>query len=617
MNLVYLEKNELVACDAGNVSFDRVCDILVIGVGAAGSHTAIAAAREGADVIAIEREENIGGMPINGLVKGYYYGARGGSFEVLDKASRHKNSVFLSRADGPDMRRIVLLEALDKYGVKLICGCIFDGVYFEGERVVGVTVFNNGVRENIRAKTVIDATSDGHVIRMCPVKTEHGRPSDGKTVPFSMRAELQRELEGSDYDNSDSGQGDPYDVPEFSKKIIIARGTKSRFLKTERRLVSMSTVCGIREGVRFEGEDRLTYADMILDKRPEKVLFYAYSDLDKHGHDLAIDDELYQNWWVISNLSTVTINIPVPMGVVVPKGIKGLVTAGRCISVDSYASSAVRMNRDMFRMGECVGIASAMAVAKNCDFTDIDYEEYLSKVRKYDCFDGEKEKRFGFHFTGNNRPYTPIDPHMGEEDIISGLSTDCPGAAIWASFINGGEALAKRLVCEMNSENLLLKYNSAIALGIMGRREGLPLLRELVKKRKNFSFKDCRRTNQLRSVIAICLLGRLGDETDITLLEDIIFNDGEFEKTIYDLSPEQFSDRFGTKMVLFQHYTHAVMSYVKLSKRFGIDNYGKLLTRFSGSEREKVIRAITREPETAYIYAEISDFLDNALKAAK
>ena len=239
------------------------------------------------------------------------------------------------------------------------------------------------------------------------VPKKYGREIDGKTVPFTVRTQFMKDGKYIAV-NTDSGFVNQYDGAEFSKKTIIAHSNASQYIH-KGEFIGVASHTGIREGLTYEGEEKLKYKDIILDNPPEKVLFYAYSDLDKHGHDTALDDELYQTWWVISNLATVTARIPVPMGAVVPKGLKGIVTAGRCFSCDSYAQSAVRMNRDMFRMGECVGIAAAMAVNGKCDFADIDYDKYVETVRKYGCYDGDKAKKFGFDYPGGNVPYKAVE----------------------------------------------------------------------------------------------------------------------------------------------------------------------------------------------------------------
>ena len=120
-----------------------------------------------------------------------------------------------------------------------------------------------------------------------------------------------------------------------------------------------------------------------------------------------------------------------------------------------------------------------------------------------------------------------------------------------------------------NADNLMLKYNCAIALGIIKDKRALPVLREIVKNRSSFFFKDCRRTNQLRSVIAICLLGRFRDIKSIDILSEIVFEKEEYNKLLYHEIKEPlyvFSNVPGFNAVYFQHFTHAVYSLVKIAE---------------------------------------------------
>lgn len=619
--LSILENSEVKRIPMEKVDFSRSCDVLCIGVGAAGSYAAMAAAREGVSVIALERDENIGGMPVNGRVVGYYYGARGGSFEELDREALERQALFAgARGETPDLRQTIMTEYFDRYGVDLIGGATVTGVYFEDDRAVGVRVWVDGQYKNIHSKMLIDATSDGYIIRMCHVETYFGRPLDGKAVPFTVRTEFLDDDDVVRYDNGDSGYCDQYRAAPYSQKILTAHAAAAGAIRKGKTFLSVAPVCGVREGVRFLGEQTLCYEDIIMDRAPEKVLFYAYSDLDKHGHDLALDEELFQNWWCVSNLATVTVNIPVPLGVVVPRGLRGMVTAGRCLSVDSYASSAVRMNRDMYRLGECVGIACAQAVTEDCDFMNIDYDCYVKRAEHFDCFAGEREKHFGFHFPGKNKPYTPVDFHMDAEEILQRLGTDCPGAAIWSCFRYGDDALAERLIEALDDkESEHLRKNAAIALGIMGRRESLSTLRELVMDRDCFYYQDCRRSNQFRSAIAICLLGRLGDREDIRLLSEIVLKDEEFQKPLYHtLAPDyRYCGLTECRYVLFQHFTHAAMAMVKLAERFGVSLADTFEARFTGESRDRIIAAITSRPPTAAFYGEIWDFMEYVRKRSR
>jgi len=613
MILSVLENGEIYDIKLSDVAFDTECDVLCVGVGAAGGYAALAAAREGLRVIAVEKDANVGGMPVNGRVTFYYYGFAGGSFEENDEKGKKYRELFGTSADhnNSDLMQAMLYRNLCEHGVKLVTKTVVTGVYFEGNRVVGARFFGNGKELNIKSKILIDATSDGHVIRMCPTETYLGRNADGKTVPFTVRCEMLDAEGRYRYNNSDSGYCNQYEAADFSKKIIDAHAARRHMPERNSRLVSMAPVCGVREGVRYKGEETLRYEDIFLGNKPEKVLFYAYSDIDKHGHDLAIDDELYQNWWVISNLSTLTVRIPVPFGAVVPKDLCGIVTAGRCLSIDSYSSSAVRMNRDMFRMGECVGVASAMAVKSECDFLDIDYDAFVKKVEDFGCYSGDKSKNFGFDDQTGKMPYRPVNFNMSDDELMDMLATDKPGPAIWAAYRYGGEALAKRLVSALEDNGEFLRYNAAIALGIMGRKEGLEVLRELVRNRSCFYFKDCRRSNQFRSCIAICLLGRLGDASDIELLRPIVFDDGEFERELYHtLKPAYiFCSLENCNYVLFQHFTHAAMAICKLSKSCGVNVKDDFKKRLSGESLQKIINAITWESPDGAFYGEVRDFM--------
>ena len=207
MILSVLENGEIYDIKLSDVAFDTECDVLCVGVGAAGGYAALAAAREGLRVIAVEKDANVGGMPVNGRVTFYYYGFAGGSFEENDEKGKKYRELFGANADhnNSDLMQAMLYRNLCEHGVKLVTKTVVTGVYFEGNRVVGARFFGNGKELNIKSKILIDATSDGHVIRMCPTETYLGRNADGKTVPFTVRCEMLDAEGRYRYNNSDSG----------------------------------------------------------------------------------------------------------------------------------------------------------------------------------------------------------------------------------------------------------------------------------------------------------------------------------------------------------------------------------------------------------------------------
>lgn len=625
------------ACD--KPAFDHCCNVLCVGAGSAGCYAADSAAREGASVILLEFGENIGGMHVCGNVTKYYYGACGGSFEEDDRKSK-ADTVFLTNTRQWEQRQIRLTERLLKSGVKLLCRHSVIGLYYEGARVVGVLAFDGAQKISIRADVTVDATSDGHLIRMTDVKKQYGRPSDGSFVPFGVF--LQYTEKGKlCTKNSDSGIMDHYCQSDLSHKTVMAHANASDVLMGV-DFVNCALHTGVREGLTFEGEDRVRYEDLLLGKKADKVLFWAYSDLDRHGSLRATEEVVFQNWWVISNLSTVTVSIPVSMGSVVPKGIKGLVTAGRCLSCDTYTQSAVRMNRDMFRMGECVGIAAAMAALTGKEFLGIDYEAYLARVRERGCFGDYCDVTFAFDNSYQryldkmkalgrtpDQKYEGLSPNASIYEPICFdvdknfhlLRTDAPGIALWSCYVNTEKGRVKERLCrEMRSaEEKLFQYNCAIALGLLEDERALPILREIVQNRDCFFFKDNRRSNQFRSAIAVTLIGRLGTKEDLPLLFEILSEQESSRAMYHTLKPDYlycapYYKEPSRNFVYFSMLTHTCMALFGIYQKEGLCMNGLHHFFVDLFRDDKIMRRITNATCGEFAYEELAGFFEYVLR---
>ncbi len=148
----------------------------------------------------------------------------------------------------------------------------------------------------------------------------------------------------------------------------------------------------------------------------------------------------------------------------------------------------------------------------------------------------------------------------------------------------------------------MLRPNAAVALGITGDVRALPVLLEIVDHRSTFFFKDCRRTNQLRSAIAVCLCGRLGGpETVPTLLA--ILRPEEFERPLYHELTEpsyQFGIERDFNLVYFQHLSHAAAALCKIAAHYPDWTAQIQETLYQALSNGNYIRRITSaEPDTA------------------
>ena len=569
MRYYELREGKSYQAECGDVNFDIYYDLLVAGLGSAGSYLALSAAREGISVLGIERGTCCGGMSTQGGINGYYNGLPGGSFEGDDTStaeiSKKLYTVYYNHSDSKKLR---IENSLRKYGVVIEYRSVVLGVYAEDDTVCGAKLLLGSKIVTCGCKYLSDSTSDGHILRIMGIKSTYGRPTDGATAPFSS-VRVLRVGNCLTRTNHDSGYINPYNDEAFSSACIHAHAKHLDETKTgSGRFLYVAPLIGNREGITFEGEQTLTLADILEEKEWNDTLFCAFSDIDKHGADHAFDGRLFKEWFVISNLSTVTFKIRVPVGVIIPKGKKGIISVSRCLSIDSYASSAVRMNRDMYRLGESAGVAVALSVKSNtASLLDISFDKLRKRTEELGCFDSEPEKTKGFVVRDRTNPFVPVEWLTDFNQIKSCLMTDCPGTSIWSCKILG-DKITDNLIEWLESSNENLRFNSAIALGLTGNRISLPVLREIVRKRSAYHFLDCRRSNQMRSVAAICLLGDFADTDIIDELESIL-QPKEYSKKMYHtyLAPDyKLSITEGLNSVYYQHFSFAVSALINIAK---------------------------------------------------
>ncbi|MBR4888150.1 MAG: FAD-dependent oxidoreductase, partial [Clostridia bacterium] len=544
--------------------FEKTYDLIVAGLGSAGTFLALSAAREGLSVLGAERGNCCGGMSVQGVVNGYYNGYTGGSYMAIDNETNALNrKIYRPFYNNPDSKKHRMENELLAHGAELSFHSVVLGVYAENETVAGVRLLQDGIVHEYGCKFLSDSTSEGHVLRMLGVPGWVGRCTDGATAPFSS-VRIFKKPDGSlNRTNDDSGYLNPYDDEAFSTAVLTAHGKHLADSDPEsERFLYAAPQIGNREGMTFEGEQTLTLRDILDETTWENTLCCAYSDIDKHGVDRAFDDTLYQDWFVISNLSTVTFKIRIPLGALVPKGWKRLVAVSRCLGIDNYSSSAVRMNRDMYRLGEAAGVAVAQALHAGKDSVlDIPYAPLRTRVEELGCFDPQPNELRGFVQRPPEPLYVPVEWMTDWEEIAPALGTDRPGVAIW-SCRRFGEKMKEPLAALLADGTVAQRGAAAIALGLLGDDRCIPALRELVKNRSEYHYLDSRRSNQMPSVIAICLLGRFKDAEIVPELLSILQPE-EFEKPMYHvyLTPYyKLSIIKELNSVYFQHYSFAVVA---------------------------------------------------------
>lgn len=135
------------------------------------------------------------------------------------------------------------------------------------------------------------------------------------------------------------------------------------------RLLQSANSLGIRESRRIVGDYTLTMDDMAEGRHFDDGICTVGSAVDFHASSKS--DGSYDGAYGLCGQKSAQI----PYRALVPQKAENLLAAGRLLSADQMAHSAVRVMPPCFAMGQAAGVAAAMAAKKNGKVRDVDVKE--------------------------------------------------------------------------------------------------------------------------------------------------------------------------------------------------------------------------------------------------
>lgn len=421
-------------------------DVFVAGGGAAGVAAAVAARSAGARVFLAEGFTCFGGMGTAARVPVFMrwgdgerdlacgFGTRFRDRLKRDGAMSDTNSAL----DFEIVKRAYDAEMLASGADFLFQTRVID-VVMSGDEISHAVVAAPSGMWAVRAKVYVDATGNGDVACGAGVPFEKG-DATGHMMPASLLsawdgidwerwakerpqrpqpfgAELARAAADGVFKEPDLHMTGLYSFPNgyatanighvfnldgtdersLTKGYIRGRESMKEYQRYFRdylkrglenvRLVETAAMMGVRETRRIAGDYVMTLEDYM--KRAvfhDEIGRYSYpidihpSSADKSAYERHREefDRLYR---YRSGES-----YGIPYRILCAKGVKNLLTAGRCVSTDQKVQASIRVMPACYITGQAAGMAAAIAASGSCDVHAVDIKALQRKLVDFGAF---------------------------------------------------------------------------------------------------------------------------------------------------------------------------------------------------------------------------------------
>lgn len=387
-------------------------DVVVAGGGPAGLCAAIAAARNGAKTLLIERYGHLGGMAtgghviyidlMSGVEKQVVYGL---AEEILERAIQLGGCMYIGERAPAEERKnpyidaevhkYVAQELVEASGAKMLLHTWAVNSIVGEDGVQGVIIESKSGRQAILAKVVIDATGDGDIAALAGAPFEmEKRPITIINRVGGVDVERVRRFE------RESPEAYKRFVQELVKKGIAAGPYLPR--------IGYGWEQTVREGVVFchwasfldrdatSAED-LTYCEVegrkkimealdlyrrsvpgwekayLLDTAPQIGTRESRRIIGDYVLTMKdIEDKRHFDDNVATCPMPKTDHVyEIPYRTLVPRKVENLLIAGRCVSCDHEAQQYTRTIAPCMAMGQAVGTAAALALERGIKPRDV------------------------------------------------------------------------------------------------------------------------------------------------------------------------------------------------------------------------------------------------------
>ena len=404
-------------------------DILVVGGGTAGVIAAIQAGRAGSKTILVENGSQLGGTTTTGGVSfpGIFFAwgkqvIGGIGWEIVQECVSSNNDTLpdFSIPHGKQhwkhqvrvnelLYTLMAEEKCLEAGVKIRYYETPIKIEFQNSNWVVETV-GKGTQTQIVCNQLIDCTGNAFATSMAGYNVLRESATQPGTLMFKLggynfstldieliKERYEEELKKGDLvkaeflsitgllrskgDNvqhiigADSTTSDIHTITNIKGRMSLLKIL--RFLRTlpgceKTTLVDMQTETAIRETFRIDGLYKITQLDYVTGKVFEDSISYSYYPIDLHDKNGVIPNHLSEN--VVAT---------VPLRALIPRNSVNFIVAGRSVSSDRLANSALRVQASCMGMGQAAAAAAVLANRLNKSPAEVPLKKIKQLIKEH------------------------------------------------------------------------------------------------------------------------------------------------------------------------------------------------------------------------------------------
>jgi hypothetical protein len=418
--------------------------VLIVGGGPAGFAAAVAAAREGAEVVLVERYGCLGGLSTGGLViwidrmtdwdgnlvvggiarelmdrckeQDALIGPppeQWGSRDAKDagywgvRTTAQRGIVNFAPTIDPEVLKLISNDMVREAGVHVLFHCWAVGSLHEDGRVTGVVFESKEGRFALLADVIVDCTGDGDIFADAGAQFE----SD-----FDAELSHARLNTSFRFGNVDMRRYLDFRMmfPEKYRELTSQASQEDRWLNNTAYVTPYDSVA-LFVTPKFTGYSALKIADLTeVEFRSRdsarQILGWFRGNMPgferawimdtasqigtRHSRRLLGVTRVTQSEWrqdghhedsigLCPGLSPEFPTLEIPYGSLVPASLDGLIAAGRNLSSDPASHAALREIPECWVMGQGAGVAAAVAVSKKLPVRDVSVAEVQERLRDH------------------------------------------------------------------------------------------------------------------------------------------------------------------------------------------------------------------------------------------